>query len=150
MNRRVRNPAVVSGIFAVFLVAGCSREIQPQEIHPEDLCEYCRMAISQFNFASEIAAPDGTAYKFDDVGCMIKYADEHSIPQGSIRFVRDFYTAEWVTVERAMFVKSSTVMTPMDFGVVAFSREENVKKFLSDYGGTQFPRDQLKAAIHVK
>ena len=133
-----------------FLVSSCSQQIRPQEIHSEDICDYCRMAISQLNFACEIVTPDGSAYKFDDIGCMVRYTEEREIPKGSILFVRDFYTMEWVQIEKAMFVKSSKIMTPMNFGVVAFARQGNLKKFLSDFGGMQFSNSQLGEMINVQ
>ncbi len=146
----VRSVPVLLSAGLVFLFAGCHREIRPQAIHPEDNCAYCRMAISQLNFACEIVAPDGTVLKFDDVGCMVKYTEERIVPKGSVPFIRDFYSGEWAEAGNAVYVKSPAVMTPMNFGVVALSRQENLRRFLSEYGGAQQSYGQLKEAVEVR
>ncbi len=150
MTHCVRSFPALLSIGLVLLFTGCHREIRPQAIHPEDNCDYCRMAISQLNFACEIVAPDGTVFTFDDVGCMVKYTEERAVPKESVPFVRDFYTGEWAEAENATYVQSPAVMTPMNFGVVALSRQESLRRFLSEYGGAQRSYGQLKATVDAR
>ncbi len=130
-----------------FLVISCSKEIKPEEIEPHDVCYLCKMAISQLEFASEIVTPSGEVYKFDDIGCMIEFTNAKELPEGSVMFVRDFYTKEWVKIEDALFVKSEKIQTPMNYFVVSFKTRESLERFMKEYGGEEFPYDQLKLKI---
>ncbi len=130
-----------------FLVLSCSKEIKPEEIEPHDVCYLCKMAISQLEFASEIVTPSGEVYKFDDIGCMIEFANDKELPEGSVMFVRDFYTREWIKIENALFVKSEKIQTPMNYFVVTFKTRESLERFMKEYGGEEFPYEQLKLKI---
>ncbi len=130
-----------------FLITSCSKEIKPEEIEPHDVCYLCKMAISQLEFATEIVTPDGEVYKFDDIGCMIEFSNTRELPKGSVMFVRDFYTKEWVKIENALFVKSEKIQTPMNYFVVTFKTRETLERFMKEYGGEEFPYEQLKLKI---
>lgn len=130
-----------------FLVLSCSKEIKPEEIEPHDICYLCKMAISQLEFATEIVTPDGEVYKFDDIGCMIEFEKMNKLPEGSVMFVRDFYTKEWVKIEDALFVKSEKIQTPMNYFIVTFKTRESLERFMKEYGGEEFPYEQLKVKI---
>lgn len=144
MNLKIK--AVLVSVLAL-LIHSCSKEIKPEEIEPHDVCYLCKMAISQLNFATEIVTPDGEIYKFDDIGCMVEFKKMHELPSGSVMFVRDFYTKEWVRIENAYFVKSEKIQTPMNYFIATFKTRESLEKFLSEYGGEEFPYDQLEIKI---
>ncbi|CUS93036.1 nitrous oxide reductase accessory protein NosL [Candidatus Kryptobacter tengchongensis] len=137
---------IIVSILAL-LVYSCSKEIKPEEIEPHDICYLCKMAISQLNFATEIITPAGEVYKFDDIGCMIEFKKMRELPNGSVMFVRDFYTNEWVRIENAYFVRSEKIQTPMNYFIVTFKTRESVEKFLNEYGGEEFPYEQLEIKI---
>jgi len=130
-----------------FLIYSCSREMKPEEIEPHDICYLCKMAISQLNFATEIVTPNGEVYKFDDIGCMIEFKKMQGLPEGSVMFVRDFYTKEWVRIENAYFAMSEKIQTPMNYYVATFKTRESLEKFLNEYGGEEFPYEQLEIKI---
>jgi len=137
---------IIVSILAL-LVYSCSKEIKPEEIEPHDICYLCKMAISQLNFATETITPAGEVYKFDDIGCMIEFKKMRELPNGSVMFVRDFYTNEWVRIENAYFVRSEKIQTPMNYFIVTFKTRESVEKFLNEYGGEEFPYEQLEIKI---
>ncbi len=134
-------------LIAAFLIYSCSREIKPEEIEPHDICYLCKMAISQLNFATEIVTPAGEVYKFDDIGCMIEFKRMKGLPKGSVMFVRDFYSEEWVKIEEAYFVRSEKIQTPMNYFIATFKTRESLQKFLEEYGGEEFPYEQIEIKI---
>jgi copper chaperone NosL len=105
-----------------FLCIGCGRaELRPIEILSEDMCAFCRMAISEKRFACELITQDGEVFKFDDIGCMLRFRKHGSHPNSiAASFVVDFDTREWLKSEEAYFVKSKEFKTPMGGNVVAF------------------------------
>lgn len=104
------------------LCIGCGNaELRPIEIMSEDMCSFCKMAISEKRFASELLTQDGEVFKFDDIGCMLRFRKSHGHPESVVAtFVVDYDTREWIKSEEAYFVKSTVFKTPMGGNVVAF------------------------------
>ena len=106
----------------VFLIACASGEITPVPIEDGDMCSFCKMAISEKQFAAEIVTDDERVLKFDDVGCLLRHrqrAGDNDRPAAI--FVTDHDSRQWLKAEAAFFVRSKTVKTPMGSGIVAFS-----------------------------
>jgi len=131
-------------VLAVILVAhGCAKtgDPVPVEIYPEeDVCETCRMLITDQRFAAECIMRKGRAKKFDDVICMIRYFDMAATlgiaKRDDVRayFVKDYDSKEWVDANRAYFVKAN-VVTVMGYGVVAFNDADRAAQFAKDFSG---------------
>jgi copper chaperone NosL len=139
-------------LLAVILVAqGCARtdDPVPVEIYPEeDVCETCRMLITDQRFAAECLMRKGRAKKFDDVICMIRYFDMAATlgiaKRDDVRayFVKDYYSKEWVDAGKARFVKAN-VVTVMGYGVVAFKALDRATQFAKDFSGQLLTFDEL-------
>ena len=116
------------GSFACFALTlwllffiGCGKvELRPVELLPEDICGFCKMAISEKRYASELITQDGEVFKFDDIGCMLRFRKERSHVESAATFVADFDTREWLKSEKAYFVKSKEFKTPMGGNLAAF------------------------------
>lgn len=108
----------------------------PVEIAPEDMCAFCKMAISEKRFAAEIIPKDGEPLKFDDIGCMIRYMKIRQ-NRGEITavFVVDYETREWLKAEEAHYVRSSQLTTPMSSGIVAYREKAQADTAVAKYRG---------------
>jgi copper chaperone NosL len=51
----------------------------PVDIDPGDMCQSCKMAISQKKYAAEFVDKDGGVFKFDDIGCMFRFAKQRAL-----------------------------------------------------------------------
>jgi copper chaperone NosL len=100
---------------------------RPVDIDPDDMCAFCRMAISQKQFAAEIIDASGTAQKFDDIGCMLRYRDERKSVPAAV-FVVDYRTRQWLESGSAYFVHSDKLQTPMGGGLAAFADAESARR----------------------
>ena len=112
---------VLVGVLAL-AVAGCgAREPQPVAlVLDEDACSFCRMAISQREMAAEAVSPGGRVERFDDIGCLLDWRSERKVPEGTVFFVVDFDSGEWLDAEEAAYLRSRAIPTPMGSGLVAF------------------------------
>ena len=111
------------------LMSGCgTTEIRPVDIFPEDNCAQCRMAVSDERFASEIISDDGGAFKFDDLGCMLKFRTKRNDVKIAGIFLKDYETKEWIPYERAALIETD-VETPMGSGKVAFADSMKAQEF---------------------
>lgn len=86
------------------------------------------MAVSNERFASEILSADGTALKFDDIGCMLKFKSKNTTLQIAAIYLKDYETKEWIPYERAAIVETD-VETPMGSGKVAFADGKKARAF---------------------
>ena len=89
-----------------------------------DMCERCKMAISDRKFAAQIIDPkSGKVYKFDDIGCAVLWMDETNIPwrDQAIIWVTDAKTGKWIDARKAKYTDES--ITPMAYGFAAHSDE---------------------------
>jgi len=125
-------------LLLLLIAIGCDKkEIgSVEKMHwDRDMCERCKMAISDRKFGFEIIDPNtGKAYKFDDIGCGILWLDEEKIPwqDKAIMWVTDAKTGEWIDAKKAYYTDDS--ITPMAYGFAAYSDKTKPKdKKLHDF-----------------
>jgi len=107
-------------------LGGCSKKSYDNEaakMHwDRDMCERCKMAVSERKFAVQAIDPKThKVYKFDDIGCAVLWFDEERIPwkdQAKI-WITDAKTGEWIDARTAKYTDDS--ITPMAYGFAAFS-----------------------------
>ena len=119
------------------ITASCQEgAIEPVAIAPEDMCAYCKMAISEKRYAAQFVDRDGQPFKFDDIGCMIKFANE-KMDRDKIAayFVIDFDERQWVKAEGAYYVSSGELKTPMDGQTAAFKDEAKAREAAARFHG---------------
>lgn len=111
-------------IFVFLFACSAGGDIKPVPIEDHDACSFCRMAISEKQFAAEIITTDETVLKFDDIGCMLRYreASGDKLKPAAI-FVNDYDSKEWLKAPKAFFVRSTTIKTPMGSGIIAFGEK---------------------------
>lgn len=120
LNRAVR---LATGVVAAVLLAGCGKPdlSQPPTVRlGEEACAFCRMIVSDQRFAAAIVDESGEALKFDDIGCLVQYADEHA-RKGAVSWVYGFDDQRWLDARAATFVYSSRIVSPMNHGLAAFA-----------------------------
>ena len=109
---------------AISVLLGCnSRAKGPVPIAPDDACASCRMLISQRRFAAEMLDSDGTIYKFDDIACMMRFAQANGKNSPSVRFYVTDYAGgrDWLDARQAYFVRlRRSSSSPMASGLAAF------------------------------
>lgn len=130
------------GAAALAACLGCGADpARPPSLRlGEEVCDRCRMIISDERFVAAIVDPDGVARKFDDVGCLIKGEQERAPAPGARHWVRDFGGSGWLDARAAMFERSGEVESPMGFGWKAAPAPAT-----DEGSGLRF--DQLPAAL---
>lgn len=135
MIRAARWPQAYIALCSLAGLFGCDRQADtaPPTLHlGEDICAHCRMIVSDARFAAACIVQNDDEYTkrvFDDIGCLIRYEQEHPDDHIVQRYVKDYETTNWTTVQQAFFVHSALIHSPMASGVLA--------------GGTQTEADAL-------
>jgi copper chaperone NosL len=123
-------------------------EPQPPEIaYGLDACAACGMLIDSPQFAAASLTTGGQALKFDDIGDMLVYHQEHPEQQVRAWFVHDYESEAWIRAETAYFVQSSHLHTPMAHGLVAFAQEADAQALADSVGATVLSFDFARAAM---
>jgi nitrous oxide reductase accessory protein NosL len=114
-------------LFFFLSFSGCEKKPigTPDQMHwDRDMCERCKMAISERKYAAQIIDPaSGKVYKFDDIGCAILWMEEGHVPwkDQAIIWVTDASTGEWLDARSAKYTDDS--ITPMAYGIAAYSEK---------------------------
>jgi copper chaperone NosL len=108
-------------LFVAFAAACGGGPRGPAELDTRhDNCRFCRMTVSDRRFAAQIVAPGEEALFFDDLGCVTSYLkDAKAAGTGSVLYVSDHRTREWVPAATAVFTRVEGLETPMGSGMVA-------------------------------
>ena len=100
----------------------CSANVTgpPEIIVDRTACSHCSMFISEPVYAAAYRAHGQTARAFDDIGCMLKALRAETASPAEI-WVQDANGAGWLEADRALFVASPHLRTPMSGGILAYA-----------------------------
>ena len=117
-----------SALVMLSMTGGCGNQRQgPEAVKLDrDVCELCRMIISDIRYAAEIrGGPRGKLVKFDDIGCAVQWMQGVTWKDAAetefwVMNSRDGKT--WLDARIAAYAPGAT--TPMDFGFAALAAPE--------------------------
>jgi copper chaperone NosL len=128
--------AMVTG-FILFFLTSCSAKPEPF-IYGTDVCYMCKMGIADARFGSELLTKKGKVFKFDDTGCMIRFMKSGGMDEKEVSgMIAINYEKQndFLYVNKAVFVVSPAIKSPMGYNLAAFDKQELAAKFVSESGG---------------
>ncbi len=121
--------AVLALLIATISISSCGNSSPISIDYNKDVCESCKMSISESHFASELITSKGRVYKFDDLACMLLFQKEHSDLTFKASYAADFLqNNNLIDVNTAFFVKHESYKSPMGGNIAAFSSEQEAEK----------------------
>jgi len=132
------------------LFAACARS-GPVDIAPgEQRCEFCRMDIVDLRFKAEAVSGKGKPHYFDSVECLARWRREN--PDETRRAWVGTYSqpSAWVEWDRAFFLRSEAIHSPMGAHLAAFADEAAAKKALSEQGGEILNASELDKKLEAQ
>ena len=127
---------LATAMITTFL-SSCSTQPEPFK-YGTDVCHTCKMGIADIKFGTEIITKKGKLYKFDDIGCMVRYLKSGALEQKDIsQMVVINYEKkdDFLDVNKTAFVVSDEIRSPMNFNTAAFDGKETAQKFLTGKEG---------------
>jgi len=92
------------------------------------------MSISEKRYAAEMIDSGGNAFKFDDIGCMVHFAERRGwIGRPPVRFVHDYGSGAWLAAARAKFVRSPEIPSPMASGLIAVQDPKAAERYAARF-----------------
>lgn len=122
----------------LILGTACSNDstYPPESINPEvDVCAVCNMSLVHDEHITQLITKDKTAYKFDDIGCMVQFieaGEKNGLDLGAV-YVKDTDNNQWIEWTNAVHVYHPDIWTPMAYGVISFSNEESARRYMMEY-----------------
>jgi copper chaperone NosL len=129
--------ASAAAVFGLLNLTACS--VGPEPIrYGQDNCHACKMTLTDRRFGAEIVTTKGRVYKFDDLNCMVDHLKSGNIAAENIAqmVAVDFKKkGEFVDVERAFFLQSERLKSPMRGDVASFSAQQDMEAVRAEIGG---------------
>lgn len=99
-----------------------------------DICAVCKMAVTSKSYAAQIVN-DGKPLFFDDIGCLVQYERKGQIMPEAVkaRYVRSVAGDTWLLAEKAVWVTTKDVRTPMGYGFHAFADKKAAEAFIASH-----------------
>lgn len=131
--RKLKTHATIIALFLSSLFLSSCGNSGPEPIkYNKDSCDFCKMAISENQFAAEIITKKGRVYKFDDVACMLKYTEANADVEIKNYYVSNFLNGEeLIDATTALFVKHDDLHSPMGGNAAAFANKEKASEYAS-------------------
>jgi copper chaperone NosL len=129
--------SLIVGLMVVLsLVVGCGKkEYAAVEINEDvDVCAICNMQVKDDPYATQIITKDGKSIKFDDIGCMNAWIEQHGKDNIGMDYVRDYNNKDWISYQKASYVYDASIRTPMAYGIVSFKDKQSAESFIKDQG----------------
>ena len=140
---------VLAVLFAVVVVFAAAWYLVPRTaagaapiLVGVDTCAKCAMAIKEPLHAAQFRTPS-KSYKFDDIGCMVLYLNEHRELADPEVYVVNRADGEWIRGETAYFLLS-TEKTPMGYGLLAYATGDDAQAGAAKYGGRIVSWNELR------
>ncbi|MFA5244212.1 MAG: nitrous oxide reductase accessory protein NosL [Pedobacter sp.] len=135
---------LIFGLISIGL-SSCSTEPEPIRIG-KDNCQFCKMTISDKRFGAEIVTKKSKIFKFDDQHCLISYMKADGFDSENVAgvYFTDFNEPHsLIPVEKAHFLQSPDLNSPMNGDIAAFSHEDSLGKALPRYYGNRITWEEM-------
>ena len=144
MKRPIARLLCLAAVVGLLAACGGSAEARPPTIrYGQDVSEH-GMIISDPRFAAAALPERGEAILFDDIGELLKYRQAHPQQYREL-YVNDYAAKEWLTAERAWYLLSPAIRSPMGWGLAAFADEASARAAQGERGGAVLTWSELQA-----
>ncbi|WP_028950049.1 nitrous oxide reductase accessory protein NosL [Sulfurihydrogenibium subterraneum] len=140
-------------IFAFFmnfiLLFSCSQRGPEPVIPGKDVCEYCKMVITDIKFAAETITKTGKIYKYDSIECA---GADYLAKKDSIKhvYVPNYLNPnEFLEAEKAYYLISDNLRSPMGLNVSAYKSLDDAQKMQKEKGGKIYDWEGLLVVIQT-
>ncbi len=126
---------VLAFLSLVVSLAACGADTPRAVVVGQDQCDYCRMEITDPEFATQVILTTGKIVVFDAVDCLAGYVRGNPAERIKSAWVTDAQGGTFVRAEEAGFLLDGTLRGPMG-RVVAFANPAAAQAAVATYGGT--------------
>ena len=119
------------------LFNSCSAKPEPFVIG-KDVCYTCKMGMADLKYGGEFITKKGKIFKFDDLGCMIRFLKSETIDEKDISdlLIMNYESPNsFLNAKESWFVSSKQLKSPMNSNTAGFSDKTSAEKIIAENGG---------------
>ena len=134
----------------LLVTAACGAPVPRPLAYGTERCAHCHMTLVDPRFSAELLTRSGRVIPFDDPGCLATFVATNGLPAAQIRslWVSAFLPPHaLLEVSGAVFLRSDSLHTPMDYGVVALAPGPRADSLRAALGGELLSWDSLLATL---
>jgi len=136
-NKNSLRPAASAIVLLLLFFVSCT--IQPEPLkYGVDICYSCKMGIADTKFGAELISKKGKVYKFDDIGCLTGFLKSGAVEPVEIAqtlVINYEKQNDFLNADKAFFVISEEIRSPMNFHTAAFGEKKQAEEFLAGKKG---------------
>jgi copper chaperone NosL len=110
-----------------------------------EMCRSCRMPVSDASLAAQLVAPGEEPKFFDDIACLRDLLERSPASAGSVAYVADHRTKNWVRASTALYTRSK-LDTPMGSHWIAHAGAASRDADPAAAGGTPVTANEIYGA----
>ncbi len=128
----------------LIMLVSCTPKPEPID-YGKDVCDFCKMNITDNKFAAELITHKGKVFKFDAIECLFNYKKNYlQESQVHSEYVNDFsMPGELIDLTKAYFLKSEVFRSPMGLNVLSFESKDSLEKIKMQNGGTELSYQEV-------
>ncbi len=144
LKRGTSAPAAMLVVMIMAVLSACGiPDARPVKLH-SDMCAYCRMSITDPQFAAQLVTQKGRHYIFDDILCLTGYKREHQTTDQDHYYVADYCQANtFVRLEEAYLLHSDSLRSPMAGNIAGFAVEDSMQTYMKRYSAARLSWEEL-------
>src|SRR5690606_15753522 len=120
-KKQQHHSAIIAFIVISLGLISCGKTEPVPIMLNKDMCAYCRMAIDDGRFGTELITGKGRIYKFDDMGCMLRFEIAQTNEQGKQFYINDYTQHNTlIKAENAWYIRHDNLNSPMRGNIAAF------------------------------
>ncbi len=116
------------------MLSACINQ-EPKEVNLHtDECTYCKMVVSDQQFASQLVSDKGKSYPFDSIECMAAFTYQSPDVAENAKFYVSDYTqqGQWLLLDNADIFHAEIVSSPMGLSLFALPELEPIPSVITD------------------
>ncbi len=132
-------------LFICLFCISCNPSADPIKVGV-DICQYCKMNISDVKYGAEVITKKGKIYKYDEAHCLISAIKEHEIELKEINkiYLTDFAgDHQLIEKDQSYFLKSELLRSPMAGNVAVFSNKDSLLVSKQKFKGSEVFWEQI-------
>lgn len=135
--KKLKSGMAVLLTFSLFSLNACNVGPKPLQMG-KDLCQHCKMTLTDARFGAEIITKKGKVFIFDDVVCLKAYKQNNIKDPNDIKeivFINFLNKNQFISSDKAFFLKSDALRSPMGSNLAAFENIQQIEKVTVDFEG---------------
>jgi copper chaperone NosL len=133
-------------VAALVMLAACHAG-PPEIAWNRDACDFCRMTISDRQYAAAATTSGGRSVKFDAIECLAGWVAAQPSPPRAIWVTDAEAPGTLIAVENARFFRAASGRSPMGKGFIAVAASRDPGPLAATYGSGPLSWSQVRDLV---